>query len=479
MNTNILENILKERSYKNEKSLAITKLVIFFLPLVIDLISFFGGISLTTIKPTALTIFINTLFLFVSFFTLVLLYKRIYNEFIKLFIMSCDYSIIATALLFDPTVPREGSIPFWTSFSAAIFLFTLNLLRYSKSATIFSGVLSLILYIGLCYNLPAGPEVDLPRMIVVLGIFIFIGYLITDSNIKMMKEANTKTLMERYLPPQLINELYSKNANIEPGGKNQIVTILFSDIRSFTSISEKISASEVVRFLNLYLSKMTEVIYTNNGTIDKFIGDAILTIFGAPIQNNDDPIRAIRTAILMQKSLKLLNEEKEFFGEEIQMGIGIHTGEVIAGNIGSDKRLDYTIIGDNVNLCSRIESLTKFYPCSILISETTLESLKKIETTEFLIREVDTVIVKGKTKPIKLFEILDFSNEAEKEKIGKNISQFEKALNLYKEKKFTESLEIFSNLSEDELAKFYINRIEEYKKNLPENWNGIYILDHK
>ncbi len=479
MNSNILDTILKERSFKNEKSLAITRLIIFFIPSAVDFLSFIGFSSLTLFKPTLLSLFINSLLLSISLITLILLYKKIYNESIKLFIIVCDYSIIAFALNFDPTIPREGSLPYWTSFSAAIFLFVLNLLRYSKFTTIFSGIMSLLLYIGICYNLPSDANVDLPRMIVVLIIFIFIGYLITDSNMKMMKEANTKTLMERYLPPQLVNELYNKNANIEPGGKNQIVTILFSDIRNFTSISEKISASEVVSFLNLYLSKMTEVIYSQNGTIDKFIGDAILTIFGAPIQNEDDSIRAIHTALNMQKNLKNLNKEKLFFEKEIKMGIGIHTGEVIAGNIGSDKRLDYTIIGDNVNLCSRIESLTKFYPCSILISESTLQSIQNLSKDEFLIREVDTVIVKGKTKPIKLFEVLDYSNELEKEKIENLINEFTNGLNFYKEKKFNESLNIFSKLTYDELSKFYIERIKGFQKNPPLEWNGVYTLDHK
>lgn len=153
---------------------------------------------------------------------------------------------------------------------------------------------------------------------------------------------------------------------------------------------------------------MTEVIFKFNGTIDKFIGDAIMTIFGAPFKRDDDALRAVKSAVAMIREIESINEVMANPEDKLQVGIGIHTGEAIVGNIGSDRRLDYTVIGDNVNLASRIEGLTKHYQCSILISEATFKQLEGKFSDEdgFLIREIDQVIVKGKSKPITVYEVV-------------------------------------------------------------------------
>jgi class 3 adenylate cyclase len=322
---------------------------------------------------------------------------------------------------------------------------------------------------------------DIIPMFLGLSIMLYIGYSLTASNLTMMEEANTKLMMERYLSPQLVTELYKNNSSIEPGGKIQKVTILFSDIRSFTTISEKLSPDDVVQFLNEYLSLMTDKIFLNNGTIDKFIGDAIMTIFGAPIQGEDDSLRAIITAFQMQEALEELNHKKKLTSIPMEMGIGIHTGDVLAGNIGSSKRLDYTIIGDNVNLCSRLESLTKIYPCKIIISEYTFLEIEKIcLENNFVTREVDTVLVKGKTKQIKVYEVIAFKNQTEKENLLELKSKFEAALTLYKNKNFPSAIIEFEKIITDRLALFYIERCEKFIKNPPDlDWNGVYKFDVK
>ncbi len=226
---------------------------------------------------------------------------------------------------------------------------------------------------------------------------------------------------------------------------------------------------------------MTDIIFQNSGTIDKFIGDAIMTIFGAPIQSKDDAYRAVKTAIEMKTKLEKFNSLHTELTKPLEIGIGIHTGEVIAGNIGSTKRLDYTVIGDNVNLASRIENLTKFYKCPIIISQTTLDELKEeIINSRFLTREVDTVIVKGKSNPIKIYEILCFNDDSEKKKMIERKNLFEHGLKLYKESKFEEAIHQFKNIEKDYLSELYIQRCHDFLKNPPDKyWDGIYTIKSK
>ncbi len=164
---------------------------------------------------------------------------------------------------------------------------------------------------------------------------------------------------------------------------------------------------DLVYFLNGYLSAMTEVIFENRGTIDKFIGDAIMTVFGAPVQSGDDAFRAIKCALEMRDRLEEWNRIHNSGRLPLGIGIGIHTGEVVAGNIGSDRRLDYTVIGDGVNLASRIEGLTRFYGVSILISDETLQEPGVREA--FITRYIDRVVVKGRTQQIDIYEVLGFA----------------------------------------------------------------------
>jgi|JI9StandDraft_1071089.scaffolds.fasta_scaffold00584_1 adenylate cyclase len=480
MKNKLLESIIKERSFKNEKSVAINRLLIVLIASSFDLISYFEFYSVTHIKPTALTLISDLSFISFSSVVLFLLLKNYYNNLFKYIIISFDFLIASFSILYDPTIPKEGQIVVWSALTASLFLFYLNLLRYSKTGTLYSAALSFLLFSCIAYS-SAPKDMDIIPMFLGLSIMLYIGYSLTASNLTMMEEANTKLMMERYLSPQLVTELYKNNSSIEPGGKIQKVTILFSDIRSFTTISEKLSPDDVVQFLNEYLSLMTDKIFLNNGTIDKFIGDAIMTIFGAPIQGEDDSLRAIITAFQMQEALEELNHKKKLTSIPMEMGIGIHTGDVLAGNIGSSKRLDYTIIGDNVNLCSRLESLTKIYPCKIIISEYTFLEIEKIcLENNFVTREVDTVLVKGKTKQIKVYEVIAFKNQTEKENLLELKSKFEAALTLYKNKNFPSAIIEFEKIITDRLALFYIERCEKFIKNPPDlDWNGVYKFDVK
>ncbi|HHD83199.1 MAG TPA: HAMP domain-containing protein, partial [Bacteroidetes bacterium] len=226
-------------------------------------------------------------------------------------------------------------------------------------------------------------------------------------------EERIRHIFQKYVPAEIIDEVLRTKGEQLLVGKKQVTTILFSDIRSFTTISEKLSAEELVKSLNTYFNIMVNVIIEHKGTIDKFIGDAIMAIFGAPVKHEDDPLEAVLTGLNMIKNLHSFNKKQIALNRPpFKIGVGINTGEVVVGNIGSTQKLDYTCIGDAVNLASRLEGLTKMYGIPIIISQFTYEETK----TQIDARELDSVRVKGKLKPVKIYQPLDDDiNSEEKE----------------------------------------------------------------
>jgi len=219
-----------------------------------------------------------------------------------------------------------------------------------------------------------------------------------------LKERNlVKDTFSRYVTSQVAEELLNNPDALGLGGKKQFVTILFSDIRGFTSFSENFPPEEVVEHLNEYLSAMVGIVFKHEGTLDKFIGDAIMVIFGAPMTREDDAIRAMRTALEMREKLAELNAKWERQGKKpFEIGIGINSGEVIAGNIGDIRRMEYTVIGDNVNLASRIESLTKDFGVPIIISR----SAYKLVEDFVEVKNLESVNVKGKEARVEIYALI-------------------------------------------------------------------------
>jgi adenylate cyclase len=187
------------------------------------------------------------------------------------------------------------------------------------------------------------------------------------------------------------------------------VTILFSDIRSFTTISEKMEAQALVGLLNEYFTEMVTAVMSEDGVVDKYIGDAIMAVFGAPVPKTDDAVHAVRAAVKMGQALAVLNERLTARGlAPLGTGIGVHTGDVVAGNIGSERRMEYTVIGDAVNLASRLETATKELGVHILISEDTYELTKD----HIDARPVKEIHVKGRAKPVMTYEVLGLRDGA-------------------------------------------------------------------
>ncbi|HEX6588209.1 MAG TPA: adenylate/guanylate cyclase domain-containing protein, partial [Longimicrobiales bacterium] len=214
-----------------------------------------------------------------------------------------------------------------------------------------------------------------------------------------------KELFSRYVSPLYVSQLVDQYEELKLGGERVPLTLLFSDIRGFTSMSERLPAEQVVRILNEYLDRMAEIVFRNGGTLDKFIGDAVMAFWGAPIPVADHARRAVDTALEMMDELRALNEKwaSEGVDQALDIGIGVNTGEAVVGNIGSEAhKLDYTAIGDTVNLASRLEGLNKNYSTNIIVSQSTKDAVGDA----YAFRELDDVKVKGKEQAVKIYELL-------------------------------------------------------------------------
>jgi adenylate cyclase len=253
-----------------------------------------------------------------------------------------------------------------------------------------------------------------------------IGSMIMIEDIS--SEKRMKSTMSRYIDPSIASQLLSSGGDMM-GGKSVPATVLFSDIRGFTTLSEKLGPQGTVNMLNDYFELMVDCITKEGGMLDKFIGDAIMAAFGIPLGHEDDEDRALRASISMIRKLKEWNVTRLNDGKmPIDIGIGLNTDTVVSGNIGSKKRMDYTIIGDGVNLAARLESACKQYAAKILISEFTFKNLKGTYRT----REVDFVVVKGKTQPVAIYEVLDYHDESSFPNLMDAVNQFREGIQMYK-----------------------------------------------
>lgn len=293
-------------------------------------------------------------------------------------------------------------------------------------------------------------------------------------------EKRVKSTMARYMDPNLADQLLGSGEEIL-GGKSLEATILFSDIRSFTTLTEELGAQGTVSLLNEYFTLMVDCITEEEGMLDKFIGDAIMAAFGIPIGHGDDEDRAMRSAISMLTVLQEFNTDRiKRELHPVNIGIGLNTDSVVSGNIGSPKRMDYTVIGDGVNLAARLESACKQYNAKLLISEYTYGKLKGTYRT----RDVDDVIVKGKTKPVRVYEVLDFHNEETYPNLMEGVNHFREGRRLYHDGKFEKAIasfkEVLKNNAEDKLAETYIGRCEHLIEEHPgDAWDGVWVMTSK
>ena len=304
-----------------------------------------------------------------------------------------------------------------------------------------------------------------------------VGTLLMIENIS--SEKRMKSTMARYMDPGLADQLLAAGGDAL-GGQSVEATMLFSDIRAFTTLTEELGAQGTVALLNEYFTLMVQCITDEGGMLDKFIGDAIMAEFGIPVAHGDDPDRAMRAAIKMITELRALNQRRAARGQKpVLMGVGLNTDKVVSGNIGSPKRMDYTVIGDGVNLASRLESACKEYSAQILCSEGTYRKLKGT----YRMREVDKVIVKGKTEPVGVYEVLDYHTEETFPHLPEVVGLFRGGLGYYRKGEFDRAIKQFQEALAlhpgDRLSATYIERCEYLKAHPQENWDGVWVMKSK
>ncbi len=293
-------------------------------------------------------------------------------------------------------------------------------------------------------------------------------------------ERRLKSTMSRYMDPSVVDKLLESNQDAL-GGQSSRATVLFSDIRNFTALAEKLGAQGTVMLLNDFFTMMVDCVQQEGGMLDKFIGDAFMAEFGIPLAHDDDEDRAVRAAIAMQRRLSTFNREHGPSGAQpLRIGIGIHSDLVISGNIGSPKRMDYTVIGDGVNLAARLESACKTYGTGILISEATSAKLR----CSYPKREVDCAIFQGKSVPVRIFEILDYHTEESFPNMTAVLNCFNDALQFYRERRWDHAIKAFNNAlrlnSADRTSEMYVRRCEHFKQNPPpEDWAGVWVMTSK
>ncbi|NUN05109.1 MAG: adenylate/guanylate cyclase domain-containing protein [Bdellovibrio sp.] len=293
------------------------------------------------------------------------------------------------------------------------------------------------------------------------------------------KKRELKSTFSKYVSPAVVDELLKDAKNLQLGGRRVRMTAFFSDVRGFTTISEKLAPEELSRVLNMYLTPMTDIVFKNKGTLDKYMGDAVMAFFGAPIEDKDHAKHACLCAL---RSIEKLMELQKVFAEKnlpmIDIGIGINTGDMSVGNMGSNIVQNYTIMGDSVNLASRLEGINKEYGTRIVISEFTYNDVKN----DFIAREIDRVRVKGKLEPVRIYELL--AEKSAGAQIQERVDLFAEGFRLYQEKQFQTALEKFNKINElyqsDPVAKLYIERCQDYLESPPPlDWDGVYVMKTK
>ncbi|MDO8465361.1 MAG: GAF domain-containing protein [Gallionella sp.] len=293
-------------------------------------------------------------------------------------------------------------------------------------------------------------------------------------------EKRIKSTMSRYMDPGIADRLVASGAELL-GGQNVEATVLFSDIRGFTTLTEQLGAQGTVALLNEYFTLMVDCIQREEGMLDKFIGDAIMAAFGIPVLHDDDADRAVRASIAMMETLNKWNQQRASEGKlPVNIGIGLNTDNVVSGNIGSNKRMDFTIIGDGVNLAARLESACKQYGAKILISEFTMSKLQGTYRN----REVDLVVVKGKTQPVAIYEILAFHTRESFPGMGEVLGLFKDGLGAYRARKWDAAIKVFGEClainPNDKPSQLYIERAEHLKANPPpDDWAGVWVMESK
>ncbi len=297
----------------------------------------------------------------------------------------------------------------------------------------------------------------------------------------MSQEKRMKTTLYRYMTPSVAERVMALGEDVLMVGERKDVTVLFSDIRGYTTLTEKLEAAQVVSMLNEYFETMVEAVFHCEGTLDKFIGDALMAVFGAPLPLENHAWSAVQSALDMRRRLKIFNADRHLQGQpELRIGIGLSSGEVVSGNIGSQRKMEYTVIGDGVNLSSRLESITKQYGCDIVLSEHTFELCRD----KIWVRELDLIRVKGKLEPVKIYELIGDRTQPLDMKTTSFLELYTKGREAYKAMSFDLAISLFRLAQalrpNDRAVELHLSRAQTYLLKPPaENWDGVHTMTMK
>ncbi len=315
-------------------------------------------------------------------------------------------------------------------------------------------------------------EITTPILLIV---FSFGGHTIYQYVLSQKERKMIQGAFAHYVPEKVVAQILEDPDKLTLGGEQCEVSILFSDVAGFTSISEKLSPAQLVNLLNTYLTEMTDIVLDNQGIIDKYEGDAIMAEFGVPVHYDNHPYMACKTALEMQRQLKQMRKHwKKENKPPLTARVGINTGEVIVGNMGSLNVFDYTVMGDHVNLGSRLEGANKFYGTDIMISEFTYEFVKD----DFYTRPLDLIRVKGKKKPIKVYELIAFKEDKLDDNYLQMLKFYNQGIKSYQTREWDAAIDSFEHclklVPNDMPSEEYRKRCIDYKFNQPpDDWDGV------
>ena len=318
-----------------------------------------------------------------------------------------------------------------------------------------------------------------------VGVFSF-TFLVMDRDKRFLRDT-----FGTYISPQLIEQMVENKEEPKLGGSEAVHTAFFTDVQKFSTFSEQLTATDLVDLLNTYLTDMTTILLENKGTLDKYIGDAIVAFFGAPVPVENHELYACKAALEMQDGLEKLRRRWKSEGDQwpeivhnMQNRIGIHTGTMVTGNMGSEQRMNYTMMGDTVNLAARLESSCKQYGVYTQISESTYSAVKDDVT----VRELDRIIVVGRKEPVTTYELVSLKGE-ETDSMKELLPGFGEAIQLYRGMEWDKAKTLFQSLEKHETmhpgrstnpCRVYTQRCDAYKKSPPqEPWDGVTVLTSK
>lgn len=374
--------------------------------------------------------------------------------------------------------------PDWTEGATIVWLLVLCLIMIliypllQPLQLVLSGLTLLILTFTLNYWLWFSQHINLPIVLSLLLIMAISSvFVIYDLLVESKGRKRIHNMFGQYVPQEHINKLIDNPKQISTHGLRREMTVLFSDIRDFTSLSEPLSTKELKSFLNQYLTPITKIIFDHQGTIDKYVGDMVMSFWGAPIEDPLHAQNAVKSALMMQKTINKLQADFEHLGiKKIAAGIGINTGEMNVGDMGSDYRRAYTVLGDAVNLGSRLEGLTKYYDVKILVSENT-----KSQCPDIIFRYIDNVRVKGKQNAIKIYEAISLNRDQTTEQKNQ-LKTHNESYEAYLRGDWDKAKLLFTQQFDKtghKIYQLYLDRIKSFNGTPPKNWDTVFIHETK